>query len=127
MKNFPIIVAASTLVVIILGVLLLSKNGSSSGGHLPSPAEYEFYWGESCIHCKNVEDFLSSWDKKDKLSLPRFEVQNNRDNANKLIQRGRDCKLSQDSIGSVPLLVTPEGKCLLGDTPIIEYFKLLNL
>lgn len=40
--------------------------------------------------------------------------------------RFNQCKDTLDSGQmAVPFLVTPEGKCLVGDTPIIELFKSL--
>lgn len=86
---------------------------------------YELYWGIGCPHCTNVDNFLSTWDKKDKVNITKLEVFQNQSNANKLIQRGNECKLDKSITGSVPLLYTPDGKCISGDTPIIEYFRAL--
>lgn len=89
------------------------------------PSSYEYYWGTTCPHCKNVEEFMNTWDKKDKFTFNKFEVYESQVNANRLIKTGKLCRLPQEELGGVPLLVTPEGKCFAGDTPIIEYLKSL--
>ena len=86
---------------------------------------YEFYWGTGCPHCKNVEDFLSSWDKKDKVKISKFEVQQNQANSVQMLKRAKSCGLDTTKGLGVPFLFTPEGKCLNGDAPIIDYFKSL--
>ncbi len=63
--------------------------------------------------------------KKDVIKIDKFEVSESTANAGKLIQRGNQCKLAKEEIGGVPLLYTPDGKCLTGDTPIIDFYKSL--
>lgn len=123
MKKFPIIVGVITIIIIVGGVLMFSK-GNSPDTSTP-PSTYEFYWGEGCTHCANVEEFLTTWEKKDTISINKLEVFKNQDNAKKLLEAGTYCKLAQSEKGSVPLLVAPDGKCYLGDTPIIELLKTL--
>ena len=92
----------------------------------PLPSSYEFFWGDGCPHCKNVDDFLGGWDKKDKITIDSKEVWNNQGNANLMNQRVAYCNLDPKKVG-VPFLFTPEGQCIIGDTPIIDYFKGLSL
>lgn len=127
MKRFflPGIIVA-TLAIIIGGVVLTSKNSPATPSPLPSPTALEYYWGNGCPHCANVEAFLESWDKKDKVSLDKKEVWNNPKNASDMLTRAKTCNLDTEKL-AVPMLVTPEGKCLVGDTPIIDYFKSLSL
>lgn len=123
MKKLPIIVAAITLLIIIGGVFLFSKNSSSTSPTFP-PATYEYFWGDGCPHCKNVQSFMDTWDKKDQINISKLEVWYNKSNAKLMQDRIKSCNLTPSQMG-VPLLVTPEGKCLIGDTPIIDLFKSL--
>lgn len=113
------------LAVLLVGFLFLSsKTKNSQNISLPSNPEY--FWGDGCPHCANVAAFLDSWDKKDKITIDKKEVWSNQVNASLMQQRAKYCNISPSGMG-VPFLFTPEGKCLVGDTPIIEYFKNLPL
>jgi glutaredoxin len=118
MKKFPIILAAVTLLLIVGGVFLFSAKQKP----LVLPTGYEFFYGEGCPHCKIVEDFLSTWTEVDKVNLTKYETWSNIENAKMLTQRFDYCKTPSAERG-VPVLFTPEGKCLIGDTPVIDKLK----
>jgi glutaredoxin len=123
MKKFLILVTLGTIFIIVLGVILFSQGASSS---TPLPSNYELYVSVSCPHCRNVEEFLDSWDKKDQIKIDKLEVDSNQINISLLAKRATYCKLPTNQLG-VPFLFTPKGKCLTGDQPIIDYFKNLEL
>jgi glutaredoxin len=123
MKKPFILILLGTFAVIILGAIFLGRDSNSSSP--PLPASYEYFWGKGCPHCENVEKFLETWDKKDKIKIDKKEVFNDKNNALSLIKIAASCNLAQDEIG-VPFLFTPEGKCISGDQPIIEFFKNLK-
>jgi hypothetical protein len=123
MKKVPLIAGILTLIIIVGGVFLFSKQGSTPTSSFP-PSTYEYFWGDGCPHCKNVEDFFNTWEKKDQISINKLEVWNNRQNAALMAERARVCNITPSEMG-VPFLVTPEGKCLSGDTDIINLFKSL--
>lgn len=100
--------------------------GKTSNDKSSLPSSPEYFWSSTCPHCAKVQEFLDSWDKKDKLQLDKKQVDNNYANSTLLAKRARSCGLPQDQIG-VPFLFTTEGKCIAGDEPIIEYFKGLSL
>jgi thiol-disulfide isomerase/thioredoxin len=122
MKHFPLAIAIITIVIIVAGVFLLSKGTSQKNSNFP-PQNYQYFWGTTCPHCKNVEQFLSSWEKKDAVKIDKYEVYENNTNANLLLQTGKLCNLESSQLGAVPLLVTPKGECFIGDSPIIEKLK----
>lgn len=128
MNKTAIIVILATLLIIVGGVFLVSKNSGSGRNNepLPPPTSYEYYWGNGCSHCKNVEDFFSSWDKKDQVKITKYEVWNNTKNAKRMEQRAITCGIKPQGMG-VPLLFTPDGKCFDGDGSIIGYFKSLSI
>jgi glutaredoxin len=126
MKKFAVIAVIVTLIIIIGGVFLTSRGQKSdSSASYPLPSNLTYYWGNGCPHCKNVEDFLSTWDKKDKVKIDKKEVWGNAANASELQARYVFCKITNPQEMGVPLLFTPDGKCFSGDTPIIEYLKTL--
>ena len=125
MNKTIIITILITITIFIGGVLLLSKEPKSED-ILSSPNGYEYYWGDGCPHCTNVEDFFSSWDKKDQVKITKYEVWNNTNNAKRMEQRAITCGIKPQGMG-VPLLFTPDGKCFDGDESIIGYFKSLSI
>ncbi|MGD0523391.1 MAG: hypothetical protein ABSA43_02425, partial [Candidatus Microgenomates bacterium] len=114
-----------TVLIIGGGIFLFSRSSSNSSSptltKLPLPTKLEYYWRVGCIHCENVDNFIAGWDKKDKIQWDKFEVTDTT-NAQKMIDRAVSCKLDPTQVGT-PLLFTPDGKCIDGDTPIIDYLK----
>ncbi len=128
MKNLILFIGILTVLIIIGGVFINSvKNeGQNESQAIILPTEYEYFWSETCPHCANVAEFMESWDKKDKIQMQKFEVNESLDNKKKFVERGDFCQIPRNQLG-VPLLVTPEGICYPGDGPIIEYLKGLEL
>ena len=123
-KFFLPFVLLAILVIIIGGVLLSSKQEKQEP--LPLPSSYEYFWGDGCPHCAVVEEFLNSWEKKDLVKIEKKEVWKNAANAKYLEQRAESCGYKPSEI-AVPFLFTPEGKCLVGDKPIITFFETLEI
>lgn len=125
MKSWQIIIA---VIVVLLGAyfFLLSKSSNTSNisPSSTSPDTMTYFWSETCPHCKNVANFLSTWPNADKLKLDKKEVSKNQANGLLLSQKAAQCGLPSDQVG-VPFLVTLDNKCITGDEPVIEYFKSL--
>lgn len=121
MNKLTLILIAVTILILGGGAYLFSKPTEIS-----PISGYEYYWGDGCPHCKIVADFMETWSGKDKIKLTKFEVWNNTKNAAQMNDRAKVCNVVRTQMG-VPFLVTPEGKCLTGDQPIIDLFKSLNL
>ncbi|HTK03480.1 MAG TPA: hypothetical protein VL401_01800 [Alphaproteobacteria bacterium] len=119
--NFPVIVGIFTVLLILGGIFFFSKSSQTITYNM-SPNTYLYFWGEGCPHCKNVAEFLATWDKKDKIKLEKLEVWYNANNAKIMQEKSKVCNLQQSEMG-VPLMITPDGKCLIGDQPIINLFK----
>jgi len=123
MKKFTIIAVILTLIIVVGRVFLTSKGQNSSNtNNYPLPTDLTYYWGDGCPHCKIVDEFVLTWDKKDTVKIDKKEVWNNVANAKELKARYEYCKVPQSEMG-VPLLFTPDGKCYSGDVPIIDYYK----
>lgn len=112
------------LIVFGLGFLYIANNQPPKK-EANIPQGYEYFWGDGCPHCANVSDFLSNWSGAQKINLTKLEVWKNRDNAEVLQKRAASCGIADDKVG-VPFLYTPEGKCIIGDQPIISFLEDLN-
>ena len=119
MSKFFIGIIAATIIIMIGGLLVVSKDTKP----LEPPTNYEYYWGDGCPHCAKVATFMDTWENKDKIDITKYEVWNNAGNASRMGQRAKECNLTD--VG-VPLLVKPDGSCVNGDEPIIEYFTNLQ-
>ena len=125
MNKFGIIAVLITLLILGGGAFLATKDNSKPIPTL-EPNTYEYFWGDGCPHCKIVAEFMETWSGKDKVKINKLEVWNNTKNAALMNERAKVCNIARSEMG-VPLLVTPEGKCLTGDQPIIDLFKSLKL
>ncbi|MFZ3301606.1 MAG: hypothetical protein WA152_02765 [Microgenomates group bacterium] len=121
MGKSGIILIVATILIMFGGAYIFSKPVE-----IPELSGYEYYWGDGCPHCKIVDEFFSTWSGKDKINIKKLEVWNNTKNAELMAERAKNCNIVRTEMG-VPLLVTPEGKCFIGDQPIIEHYKSLNL
>ncbi|MEK7497887.1 MAG: hypothetical protein AAB656_03140 [Patescibacteria group bacterium] len=123
MKKNTIVFISILIFLLLVGAFYFSKTKPSE---IKLPTGYEYYWGDGCPHCANVAAFLESWDKKDKINLQKLEVWSNPTNAKLMQERYSYCKVDKTQMG-VPLLFTPDGKCLVGDVPIIDFLKNIQL
>jgi len=120
-----------TIVVIIL-IIVVVAGGFLFWQYKPAPqvpvtpttlpAGIVFFYGDTCSHCKKVEDFVSQNNIQDKVKFTSLEVYNNRANAQLLIDTEVFCKIKANEIGSIPML-WDGSKCFLGDLDIIDFFK----
>lgn len=123
MKSWQVVIA----VIAVLGSALffLSKSTSPiTPQPSTSPDSLTYFWSLTCPHCKNVADFLNTWPNTNKLKLDKKEISENKTNQVLFTEAGTKCKIPQNEMG-VPLLITPDNKCVTGDGPVIEYFKSL--
>lgn len=118
---FPILLI---VVFVAVGIYFLAKsNDAKISSNLPT--SYEYYWGNGCKYCAKVAEFLETWDGRDKVALEKKEVWSNQINYRQMQARAEYCKLDKNQLG-VPLLFTPDGKCFVGDQPIIEILKAIT-
>ena len=120
MKRFGLIAVVATIIILAGGVYLFSRGAKPET--VPPLSGYEYFWGNGCPHCENVDKFFQSWKDKDKLTLNKMEVWYNKANAGIMLARGTACGIARSDM-AVPLLVTPEGKCILGDVDIINHLN----
>lgn len=122
-----IIIATITVLIIGAGVYFLTKPKPPVELPQYDSTKINYFWGNGCPHCAVVNDFFESWEGKDKVSLQKYEVWYNDGNAELMAQKAEEiCKLTPNEL-AVPLMILPDGQCLKGDEPIIEYYKSLEL
>lgn len=79
------------------------------------------FYGEGCPHCKKVEEYLKT--NPPLFAFEQKEVYYNENNQKELAVVAGICKFNQNEVG-VPFLWIPKNqKCIVGDEPIINYFK----
>ena len=88
----------------------------------PLPEGIVFFYGDTCTHCKDVEDYITANQIEQKIKYTSLEAFNNQANAQLLINIGTSCGLDQENIGAVPL-VYDGSKCYLGAPDSINFFK----
>lgn len=128
MKNFILFIGIIIIVLVIGGLFINTVKEEEQGGSqaLVPPTSYEYFWSETCPHCANVNEFMQTWSGREKIELEKYEVTKSFDNKKKFVERGTFCRISRKELG-VPLLITPEGICLVGDEPIIEHLKNIKI
>ncbi|MFC1600542.1 hypothetical protein ACFL25_00510 [Patescibacteria group bacterium] len=129
MSKLTFAIVVISIIILTGGVLLLSREGGENQalGTVTSPSQHQYFWSETCPHCANVAEFIKTWEGKEKFEMEKYEVNESGENRNLFIENGtKICKKPANRLG-VPLLITPKGECLSGDTSIIEYLKGLDL
>ncbi|MFZ4632556.1 MAG: hypothetical protein ACOYL8_05190 [Patescibacteria group bacterium] len=108
----------------VLGVIAFLVLLSISGRYLNKNADSNmiFFYGDTCPHCKNVEEYITANNIKAKVNFKELETYNNTANANLLADKAQKCGL--DTTGGVPVPLFFDGQnCIVGDVPIIEFLK----
>jgi glutaredoxin len=111
-----IIVALIAAIALIISIRQPNETNSDS-----SDENIILFYSFSCPHCKNVSDYISENNIKNKYSFTELEISENQKNSAKLIKKAKECGYDTKNLG-VPFLWT-EGTCLMGDKEIIDFFK----
>jgi len=110
MKKFPIIAILITLLVLIVGVVILSdkdqiqadNSKTENSDVLENSTRYEFFWGVGCPHCAKEEEFLEKMEKKYSIEFQKFEIYNNPQSLQRMLQIGKDLSID---IQGVPFVL----------------------
>lgn len=82
------------------------------------------FFGDTCPHCKDVEEFISKNQIDQKIKINQLEVYSNKSNSAIFAELAQEIcpdQITQDGL-PVPFLVdTKDKKCLIGTTQIEEY------
>jgi glutaredoxin len=81
------------------------------------------FYGIGCPHCAKIEEFIKENKIKEKIAFEEKEVYFNKENAKQLIEVAKKCGFNENEIG-VPFLWDGKNqRCIIGDKPIINFFK----
>lgn len=81
------------------------------------------YVSTTCPHCQKVEDWLDQNSQvKEKSGLVEKEVSYNKTNSQDMADKAKECQLDASQGLFVPMLYD-QGRCLVGDEPIINYLS----
>jgi glutaredoxin len=109
-------------IFIVLGIGFYFLKGKNSSQDQDLKGIILFY-GIGCPHCAKVEEFIKTNKIKEKIEFEEKEVYYNKENAQKLIEIAKKCGFNEKEIG-VPFLWDGENqRCIVGDEPIINFFK----
>jgi len=127
------------LILIFLGIFIISSAGfyfskghnntsskdisSTNTSSTQELTEIILFYGSGCPHCAKVEAFIKENKIKEKIAFEEKEVYFNKKNAKQLVEIAKNCGFNEKEIG-VPFLWDGEGqRCIVGDEPIINFFK----
>lgn len=114
-NKIVITIIALVVIVFIIGYFRLNK------AEVKNESGMILFYSTTCPHCKNVEKFINDNNIKEKIILEEREVGSSEDNSVLMQKKAKECGIKEDSLG-VPFLWNGE-RCIMGDTPIIEYLK----
>lgn len=120
MKN-PTLWIIVVALVIIGGSFFWKSRSSSTVTPVTIPTGIVLYFGDTCPHCKIVEQFLTDNKIAEKVTFQQKEVYNNQANAKELAAVAKKCNLATDTIG-VPF-IWDGNACIQGQEPAISFFK----
>lgn len=109
-----------SLFILILGWILIDSVDKKNQKNLklPSKNSVVFYYGITCPHCREVEEWMKKNKIEEKIKIEKKEVYQNKKNALELEKVAENCGLKTDSIG-VPFLYA-DGKCFIGTPAVIN-------
>jgi hypothetical protein len=101
----------------------LVKDIKNPDGGQAKNTDLILYYGDTCPHCKVVEEYIAANRLEEKLSLSQKEVFNNQNNNSELAARAKICGIDLGKLG-VPLLWDgTDSKCYEGDQAITDFLK----
>ncbi len=113
MKNILLIIVIA--VVGYFGYNLFFANSSNPS----QPADAVLFWGQGCPHCETVKKYIDDNKINQKLVIDQKEVYYNKANQALMEKAAKQCQMDTSQGLGVPF-ATIDGKCFVGDQPIID-------
>jgi len=121
-RNKKIFIIIGIIIFVLAGILTtIYFTGGFESKTVPSVDGIILFYGDTCPHCKILEEWIIENQIKEKIGFANLEVYNNEENRNLLVEKATICKLDLNSIG-VPFLWTGTD-CVIGDEPIEKFFE----
>lgn len=137
MSKVTIAIVAISIIILTGGVFLLTResdsnqvlstakvtNATNTPNAADSVTQHQYFWSKTCPHCANVAEFMDTWENKNKFEIEKYEVNESEENRKLFTENGTKICGKPVNRLSVPLLITPDGECITGDSPIIKYLE----
>lgn len=125
MKKSSIIITISVIVIILVIANFYYTKMQNDKKLLASIQDkIIFFYGEGCPHCANVEKFFQDNSVESKVQFEKREVWGDKQNTYLMtLIATKKCNLPENELGVPFLWNGSDSKCLLGDQPIIDFFK----
>ncbi|MCR4329286.1 MAG: hypothetical protein NUV65_01950 [Candidatus Roizmanbacteria bacterium] len=88
--------------------------------HNLKKSDFIYFWGSTCSHCKELNDWITKNKVDEKLTYKKLEVFYNKKNSNLMEEAAQICKIPSDQVG-VPF-VYDNGKCYIGTPDAEDHF-----
>lgn len=119
-KFFPVIILLG--IILLIGFLFAGAKKRDDKLLKNIEGKMVYFYSEKCPHCLNVERFFEENQIEEKIQFEKKKIDLNEENKKLLfLIAKRKCFLKDNEIG-VPLF-WDTSQCILGDQPIINYFK----
>jgi len=105
----------------ILSIGALIKERKASIADNGQKADLVLYYGDSCPHCKIVEEYIKNNDPSGKIIINRKEVWSSQDNQKDFLEKATACGLDLNNLGVPMLYDAVNSKCYEGDQTIIDF------
>ncbi len=126
-KNFVILLLSFSFIVLVFIIIFLSFIDNNKNdlllANLNTETNLILFTGETCPHCKDVENYIFDNSLLDSLDISILEVYNNTKNAQFFEEKFNQC-IYQPRVYGVPFL-WHDKKCILGPIEIINYLNTL--
>jgi glutaredoxin len=125
-KTILFLMLLGIFAVVVGGFYFLKGHNNTTSSNTSSNSTSStiiLFYGIGCPHCAKVEQFIKENKIKEKIAFEEKEVYFNKENAKQLVEVAQKCGFNENEIG-VPFLWDRENqKCIIGDEPIINFFK----
>ncbi|MCL4383995.1 hypothetical protein M1116_00915 [Patescibacteria group bacterium] len=111
------------VIVVFLGIKVLSKKPTTTSFDSSKAADMVLFWGDGCPHCENVRNYIKTSGIDKKLNIDQKEVYYNLANQKLMEDTAKNCPELDVSKGLAVPMAYANNKCLVGDTPIIDWLK----
>ena len=119
-KKVKIIIGVLIILIAIFAILIFIWQKDSKQFLENKPTGIILFYGDTCPHCKVLEEWIKENNIEEKIEITKLEVYNNEDNRKLLVEKATECGIT-DNIG-VPFLWTGTD-CVVGDQLIEQFFQ----
>lgn len=107
----------------IITIPALIKQKTIAGNSQAQNTAFVLYYGNTCPHCKIVEQYIKDNDLTERFEITQKEVYQNQANRQEFAENAQACGLDINNLGVPMLWDAKDKRCYTGDQTIIDFFK----